>query len=50
MRIHLSLCSSFIDKRKSTATDGRGSALHRSVHAVDLPAETTAPKQGQNLW
>ncbi|KAM9272814.1 tyrosine-protein kinase BAZ1B isoform 3-T3 [Morus bassanus] len=38
------------DKRKSTATDGRMSKLHRSVHAADLPAETTAPKQGQNLW
>uniref|UniRef100_A0A8B9RW71 Tyrosine-protein kinase BAZ1B n=1 Tax=Accipiter nisus TaxID=211598 RepID=A0A8B9RW71_9AVES len=26
------------------------SKLHRSVHAADLPTETTAPKQGQNLW
>ncbi|XP_010720154.2 tyrosine-protein kinase BAZ1B [Meleagris gallopavo] len=38
------------DKRKSTAADGRMSALHRSACAADLPAETTAPKQGQNLW
>uniref|UniRef100_A0A8D0FA19 Tyrosine-protein kinase BAZ1B n=1 Tax=Strix occidentalis caurina TaxID=311401 RepID=A0A8D0FA19_STROC len=26
------------------------SKLHRAVHAADLPTETTAPKQGQNLW
>uniref|UniRef100_A0A8C4V4B9 Tyrosine-protein kinase BAZ1B n=1 Tax=Falco tinnunculus TaxID=100819 RepID=A0A8C4V4B9_FALTI len=38
------------DKRRSTATDGRASKLHRSVRAAPLPAETTAPKQGQNLW
>ncbi|KAM6337619.1 tyrosine-protein kinase BAZ1B isoform 3-T3 [Alca torda] len=38
------------DKRKSTAMDGRASKLHRFVHAADLPAETTVPKQGQNLW
>lgn len=44
------LCFSFTDKRKSAAADGRVSKLHRSVHAADLPAETTAPKQGQNLW
>uniref|UniRef100_A0A8C0ETI9 Tyrosine-protein kinase BAZ1B n=1 Tax=Bubo bubo TaxID=30461 RepID=A0A8C0ETI9_BUBBB len=37
------------NKRKSAA-DGRVSKLHRAVHAADLPAETTAPKQGQNLW
>ncbi|XP_040468858.1 tyrosine-protein kinase BAZ1B isoform X3 [Falco naumanni] len=38
------------DKRRSTATGGRASKLHRSVRAAPLPAETTAPKQGQNLW
>ncbi|XP_031447840.1 tyrosine-protein kinase BAZ1B isoform X2 [Phasianus colchicus] len=38
------------DKRKSTAADGRMSALHRLAYAADLPAETTAPKLGQNLW
>ncbi|KAM6242198.1 tyrosine-protein kinase BAZ1B isoform 1-T1 [Porphyrio hochstetteri] len=38
------------DKRKSGAADGRVSRLHRAVHTADLPTETTAPKQGQNLW
>uniref|UniRef100_A0A8C6Z111 Tyrosine-protein kinase BAZ1B n=1 Tax=Nothoprocta perdicaria TaxID=30464 RepID=A0A8C6Z111_NOTPE len=23
---------------------------HRAVHVADIPTETTAPKQGQNLW
>ncbi|NXA35379.1 BAZ1B kinase, partial [Eudromia elegans] len=43
-----------VDKRKSAAADGRLSLHHRSVHVADIPsadvAETTAPKQGQNLW
>uniref|UniRef100_A0A8C6J7N4 Tyrosine-protein kinase BAZ1B n=1 Tax=Melopsittacus undulatus TaxID=13146 RepID=A0A8C6J7N4_MELUD len=26
------------------------SKVHRPMHAADLPAETTVPKQGQNLW
>ncbi|XP_066189214.1 tyrosine-protein kinase BAZ1B isoform X2 [Sylvia atricapilla] len=38
------------EKRKSTGSDGRGNKLHRSMPTTDLPAETTTPKQGQNLW
>ncbi|XP_027583009.1 tyrosine-protein kinase BAZ1B [Pipra filicauda] len=38
------------EKRKSTGSDGRGTKLPRSVPGTDLPAETTTPKQGQNLW